>query len=101
MRRTLLAALTATLLATAPAAWASHGQSSDTDTAYCGTQGWLSASGYGHQWQIHIHDGQSWTAPDSSKWYWASHSWGLHWGTQYVTVVAGGNNTIASARCPQ
>ncbi len=99
MRTRIVVVITALLVAVAIPAWASHGQSSDTDSAYCGSQGWLSASGYGHQWQIHIHDGQSWRAPNAPDWYWDSHSWGFHAGTQYVSVVAGGPSTVASAVC--
>ncbi len=100
MRKRIVAAVAALLMAVALPAWASHGQSSDTDAAYCGASGWLSASGYGHQWQLHVHDGQTWRAPRASGWYWVPHSWGFHSGTQYVTVVAGGPGAVASAVCP-
>ena len=99
-RRTTRLALALTLaLSGALPALASHGQSSDTDSENCLVDGWLASRGYGHQWQLHVHDGVGKNAPDSSGWYWATKSWGFHDGTQYVSVVAGGPSTIASALC--
>ncbi len=96
----IVAVVAALLMGLAIPAGASHGQSSDTDSVYCPSGGSLVGRGYGHQWQTHVHDGQSWRAPNNDDWYWVNSYWGDHTGTQYVTVVAGGNNTIASALCP-
>ena len=40
-------------------ALAAHGQDVDNDSVNCPASGWLAGSGYGHQWQVHVHDGQS------------------------------------------
>jgi len=94
-----VAAVAALLMAVATPAWASHGQSSDTDSVYYATQRWLLSKGYGHQWQVHVHDGVSKTQPDSPGWYWSTRSWGYHSGTQWVSVVAGGGSTQAVGVC--
>ncbi len=95
----IAAVVAALLMGLAIPAGASHGQSSDTDSVYCPSGGSLVGRGYGHEWQTHVHDGQNWRSRGNG-WYWVNSYWGDHTGTQYVTVVAGGNNTIASALCP-
>lgn len=103
MRR-LLAAMSVVVLSVAVAlpVTASHGQDSDTDSAWCPSTPYstLKGSGYAHEWQDHNHDGAWWNPANYSGWKWKTKYWGIHTGTQYISVVGGGPSVTMNATCP-
>lgn len=102
--RRLLVVLSAVVLSfgMALSVAAGHGQDSDTDSAWCPSTPYstLKGSGYAHEWQDHNHDGQWWSAVDYSGWQWKTKYWGIHTGTQYVSLVGGGPSVTMNTTCP-